>query len=142
LVNDLADRISEHRRSYNMRQIKSKDTSPEIVVRRMIYRSGFRYRLHRKDLPGRPDLVFISRRKAIFVHGCFWHQHPSSSCADSRLPKSRVGYWEPKLQRNVIRDAENQSALSQNGWQVLILWECEIESEPGETEKTLLDFLS
>lgn len=138
----MTDRISGQRRSYNMRRIRSIDTSPEIAVRGMAYHAGFRYRLNRKELPGRPDLSFLSRRKIVFVHGCFWHQHPSAKCADSRLPESNSDYWTPKLQRNIERDAKNQRMLEEDGWQVLVLWECEIESQPKQTEKTLVEFLS
>lgn len=137
----MADRISESRRRYNMQRIRSEDTSPELTVRRMIHRAGIRYRLHRKDLPGRPDLVFGTRRKVIFVHGCFWHQHPSRSCADSRLPKTRREYWEPKLRRNRERDSQNQVLLREQGWQVLVLWECEIERELKDVRSKTLDFI-
>ena len=88
------DKLSAERRSANMRQIRSKDTTPELALRRMLHRLGYRFRLHRKDLPGKPDLVFPSRRKVIFVHGCFWHQHPA--CREGRVPRSRLEYWEPK----------------------------------------------
>ena len=90
----MADRLTPERRSANMARIRAKDTKPEMIVRRMVHRLGARYRLHRKDLPGKPDLVFGPRRKVIFVHGCFWHLH---SCRDGRIPASRGDYWEPKL---------------------------------------------
>jgi DNA mismatch endonuclease, patch repair protein len=86
---------------------------------------GFRFRLHAKDLPGKPDLVFRSRKKAIFVHGCFWHQHPRRTCADGRAPKSNLGYWAAKLARTVSRDLRNREALEAMGWGVLVIWECE-----------------
>ncbi|MFC4523250.1 very short patch repair endonuclease [Cupriavidus pinatubonensis] len=114
-------------RSENMRRIRSKDTAPELLVRRLVWSLGYRYRLHRKDLPGKPDLAFGSRKKAIFVHGCFWHQHPAG-CPDSRLPKSRLEYWLPKLQRNCERDAKAVAALETAGWQVLIIWDCETKA--------------
>lgn len=114
-------------RSENMRRIRSKDTAPELLVRRLVWSLGYRYRLHRKDLPGKPDLVFGTRKKVIFVHGCFWHQHPAG-CSDSRLPKSRLGYWLPKLQRNCERDAKAVAALEAAGWQVLIIWDCETKA--------------
>lgn len=107
-----------------MRRIRSKDTSPELVLRRLIHGLGYRFRLHRKDLPGRPDLVFAKRRKIVFVHGCFWHQHPD--CREGRIPGSRLDYWAPKLIKNQIRDAANRVLLEEQGWKVLIIWECEL----------------
>ncbi|MBN1518271.1 DNA mismatch endonuclease Vsr [Candidatus Sumerlaeota bacterium] len=121
------DKISPKRRSENMRQIRSKDTKPEMVVRRLIFSMGFRYRLHRKNLPGKPDLVFAGKKKVIFVHGCFWHQHHLKTCLDSRMPKSNQEYWKPKLMRNVERDKANRKALKKIGWSVLVVWECEIK---------------
>lgn len=119
------DKISSERRSANMRAIRSKDTTPELIVRQMAYRMGYRYRLHVKTLPGKPDLVFSSRRKVIFVHGCFWHQHPAAKCADARPPRSNLGYWQPKLDRNVARDAEHAITLKADGWRSLVIWDCE-----------------
>jgi DNA mismatch endonuclease (patch repair protein) len=108
-----------------MRAIQSESTKPELLVRGLVHRMGYRYRVHRKDLPGKPDLVFVSRRKVIFVHGCFWHQHDEASCMDARLPRSNTEYWRPKLARNVERDAQSQSALRAKGWEFLVIWECE-----------------
>ena len=127
---DMADRISEERRSYNMRRIKSSNTAVELAVRRLIHGMGYRYRLYDRTLPGKPDIVFRPRLKVIFVHGCFWHQHPSADCLDSRVPKSNLGYWEPKLERTKQRDADNQQTLAENGWQPLIVWECELRNPP------------
>ena len=107
-----------------MRKIRSKDTAPELVVRRLLYRLGYRYRLHGNKLPGRPDIVFYGRRKVVFVHGCFWHQH--SGCREGRTPSSRPEYWEPKLRRNRERDAAHFAQLRAMGWSVLVIWECEI----------------
>jgi len=121
----LADKLTPPRRSANMAAIKSKDMKPELVVRRIVHALGFRYRLHRKDLPGKPDLVFGSRRKVIFVHGCFWHMHPMQGCLDARVPKSNRNYWSPKLARNVARDVEHIAALKELGWHALVIWECE-----------------
>ena len=126
----MADRISEERRSYNMRRIKSSNTSVELAVRRLIHGMGYRYRLYDRTLPGKPDIVFRPRRKVIFVHGCFWHQHPSADCLDSRVPKSNQGYWGPKLERTKQRDAENQDKLRESGWKSLIVWECELRNLP------------
>lgn len=105
-----------------MRAIRSSDTKPELLVRRLAHRCGYRFRLHRKDLPGKPDLVFPGRKAVIFVHGCFWHMH---GCPGVRAPKSNVGYWQPKLARNCERDAQSVQALRQMGWRVLTVWDCE-----------------
>lgn len=109
-------------RSANMRAIRSTGMKPELAVRKLVHGMGYRYRLHRSDLPGKPDLVFSSRQKIIFVHGCFWHSH---SCKLSHTPKSNASYWNPKLHRNKERDAENLVVLKDLGWSVLIVWECE-----------------
>lgn len=119
------DKISAERRSANMRAIRGKDTTPELTVRRTAHGMGYRYRLHVMALAGKPDLVFPSRRKVIFVHGCFWHQHAAGKCADARLPRSNLRYWQPKLARNVARDAEHVIALRAEGWRTLVIWECE-----------------
>lgn len=99
--------------------------APEMRVRRLAHALGYRFRLHRKDLPGKPDLVFPARRCIIFVHGCFWHQHPDPACRDARPPKSNQAYWLPKLSRNVARDQEHIARLEALGWRVLVIWECE-----------------
>jgi len=109
-----------------MSRIRGKDSKPELVVRRLVHGMGFRYRLHRKDVPGSPDLVFGSRKKVIFVHGCFWHRHSDSACKLSRLPKSRLDFWLPKLERNAARDAENSARLKALGWDEMVVWECEV----------------
>ena len=112
-------------RSANMRAIRSKDMRPELAVRSLVHKLGYRFRLHRKDLPGKPDLVFLSRRKVIFVHGCFWHSH--QRCRAAHVPKTNLDYWLPKLMRNQARDAKNIAALSAAGWKSLIIWECELK---------------
>lgn len=116
------DTVSKKRRSEIMANIRAKDMKPEMVVRRLVHSMGYRYRLHRRDLPGRPDLAFMGRRKAIFVHGCFWHQH--ADCYDGKLPKSNRAYWIPKLRGNEARDHENQAKLADMGWSTLVIWEC------------------
>ena len=121
------DRLNQHQRSLLMRRIGSKDTKPELFVRRLLHRMGYRYRLHANSLPGTPDIVFPSRVKVIFVHGCFWHQHPG--CRDAYIPNSRVEYWLPKLERNRQRDKENQTNLMALGWKVLIVWECQLADQ-------------
>lgn len=119
------DTISREARSENMRHIRSKGMKPERTVRGLVFRAGYRYRLHYKKLPGKPDLVFPGRRKAIFVHGCFWHQHKKQSCMIARKPKSNLDYWLPKLRRNVERGAEQVRRIRKMGWKVLVVWECE-----------------
>lgn len=118
------DKLDAARRSENMRRIRSKNTKPEMVLRSMLHRQGYRFRVHRRDLPGKPDIVFVTRRKVIFVHGCFWHQHPS--CREGRVPNSHQGYWEPKLKRNLQRDDAAMESLRRSGWEVMVVWECEI----------------
>lgn len=116
-------------RRRTMQAVKSKDTAPELLVRSLAHRMGYRFRLHRKDLPGKPDLVFPGRRKAIFVHGCFWHGH---DCArGARVPKSNRDYWTNKIARNRERDRAACAALAQSGWTYLILWECNLVNEKG-----------
>ena len=110
-----------------MRAIRSRDMKPELHVRRAAHGLGYRFRLHRADLPGKPDLVFAGRQKVIFVHGCFWHQH--RGCQDGRMPHSSLGYWRPKLMRNVKRDAEHLARLKISGWKALVIWECETRDE-------------
>lgn len=123
----MTDSLSRERRSENMRRIRGKGTAPEMKVRRAVYAMGYRYRLHVKDLPGKPDLVFRKLRKAIFVHGCFWHQH--SRCRDGQMPKSRTEYWVPKLASNVERDKRNLRSLRKQGWKVLVIWDCQTQDE-------------
>jgi DNA mismatch endonuclease (patch repair protein) len=127
------DKISQQKRAANMRSIRSADTGPEVALRSLIHGLGYRFRLHRKDLPGRPDIVFPGRRKVIFMHGCFWHQH--RDCCDGRMPKSRREYWEPKLAKNQFRDAANTALLHEQGWQVLVVWECEMKDRLALTKK-------
>jgi DNA mismatch endonuclease (patch repair protein) len=123
----MADTLTPAERSERMGRVRGKDTKPEMVVRRLVHGMGYRYRLHRRDLPGRPDLVFPRFRKVIFVHGCFWHRHPDPECKLARLPKSRLDFWLPKLEGNRRRDEANQAALLALGWHFLVIWECEIK---------------
>lgn len=123
------DTLTPAERSARMALVRAKDTKPELLVRRLVHGMGYRYRLHRRDLPGTPDLVFPGRSKVIFVHGCFWHRH--AGCALARLPKSRGDFWLPKLTANAERDARNMRALRQLGWSVLTIWECQL----GDTAK-------
>jgi DNA mismatch endonuclease, patch repair protein len=118
------DTLTPAERSARMALVRAKDTKPELMVRRFVHGMGYRYRLHRRDLPGTPDMVFPGRGKVIFVHGCFWHRH--ARCALARLPKSRGDFWLPKLTANAERDARNGRALRRLGWGVLTIWECQL----------------
>lgn len=115
-----------------MQAVGSKDTKPEMTVRRLLHAMGYRFRLHRKDLPGRPDIVLPKYRKAIFVHGCFWHAH---GCAKGRPPKSRQEYWLPKLEQNVERDRTKEEQLSALGWDVYVVWQCEMKDLDALAER-------
>jgi DNA mismatch endonuclease, patch repair protein len=134
------DRLSPERRSENMRNIRGQNTSPELAVRKLCREIGFSgYRIHRKELPGKPDIVWLGRKQAIFVHGCFWHGH---DCPEGiRKPKSNRSYWIPKIKRNQQRDAENIRSLHAAGWNVLVIWECEIPEQRYLCQK-LLKFLT
>lgn len=123
----MADHLTAAERSRHMRLIRKRDTKPEIRVRRLLHSLGYRFRLHRRDLPGTPDIVLPRLKKVIWVHGCFWHQH--RGCALARLPKSRLDYWLPKLRRNAERDEENQARLAAAGWEALVVWECETRQD-------------
>jgi DNA mismatch endonuclease (patch repair protein) len=120
---------SPETRRRTMQAVKSKDTAPEMLVRRLLHSAGYRYRLHRKDMPGCPDLVFPGRRKLIFIHGCFWHGHGCKRGA--RVPKSNIDYWAAKISRNRDRDEKSTRQLASAGWRVLVIWECEIRAELG-----------
>ena len=122
------DQLSPERRSWNMSRIKGRDTRPEIRLRSMLHRSGLRFRLHRKDLPGRPDIVLPRFRTVIFVHGCFWHRHPG--CKGSTTPATRREFWENKFEKNVARDAKIQADLEAAGWRIQVVWECELKKDP------------
>jgi len=138
----MTDKLTPAKRSENMSRIRSTETRPELYSRKLIRSLGYSgYRLHRKDLPGKPDIAFIGRKKAIFVHGCFWHQHPDPNCLDSRLPKSRQDYWLPKLERNQKRDTTSFRQLVEAGWTVLVIWECELRRE-AELLKKIQKFMA
>ncbi len=132
------DNLSPSERSKIMAKVRSKDSRPEMVVRRLVFAGGYRYRLHAKDLPGCPDIVFRGRGKAIFVHGCFWHRH--NGCALARLPKSRLDFWGSKLESNKQRDARNKRRLAREGWKVLTIWECQLK-DTERLEQTIRRFL-
>ena len=119
------DTLTPQQRSERMSRVRGRDTKPELLVRRIAHALGYRFRLHRRDLPGAPDLVFPSRRKVIFVHGCFWHRHPDPACKLARMPKSRLDFWATKLENNKDRDEKSIVRLHDLGWETLIIWECQ-----------------
>jgi len=133
------DSLSSAERSEIMARVRSKNSRPELFVRKLIFALGYRYRLHAKDLPGHPDIVFRQRRKVIFVHGCFWHRH--AACARARMPKSRVEFWLPKLEENRKRDERSRRALLRDGWKVLTIWECQLKGSErlGDRIRRFLD---
>lgn len=124
----MADRLTPEHRSWNMSRIKSKNTKPEIVLRSLLHRSGFRFRLHDKKLPGRPDIVLPKYQSVIFVNGCFWHRH--EHCKLSYTPKSRQNFWDKKFSDTVNRDQKKIKLLKESGWNVITVWECELNSNP------------
>ncbi len=132
------DPLTKRQRSRQMALVKSKNTVPEIVVRRAVWRLGYRYRLHAGDVPGRPDIVLKALRRVIFVHGCFWHRH--KGCARTRTPKSRARFWTKKFAENVARDRSTRIRLSRAGWKVLVIWEC-MSEKPAVLEASLRSFL-
>lgn len=130
------DIVDKARRSAMMAAIKGKNTKPEMLVRRTAHSLGFRYRLHRRDLPGSPDLVFPGRRKVVFVHGCYWHRHPG--CRFAYEPKSNVDFWTQKFDRNVERDRQALTRLKELGWNPLVIWECECDELEAIAQRLLM----
>ena len=139
----MTDILTPDARSERMGRVRDRDTKPELVVRRLLHGMGYRYRLHSKDLPGKPDIVFRGRRKAIFVHGCFWHRHAEPTCKLARLPKSRLDFWVPKLDANRTRDIDNIERLKAMGWKVLLVWECQLRDREqlGNTLRRFIEGL-
>lgn len=135
----MTDVFSSKKRSQIMRAVTSKDTDPEMQVRRAVHAMGYRYRLHVAGLPGKPDLVFPRLSKVIFVHGCFWHQHRCKR--GRRIPKTRREYWEAKLARNVERDRRHRRKLRRDGWEVLVVWECQLRKDSEAVKEKLREFL-
>lgn len=135
------DTLTRRERSERMALIRSKDTKPELLVRKIARSCGYNFRPHVSGLPGKPDLVFPRYRKVIFVHGCFWHRHPSKKCALARLPKTRLGFWKPKLEQNRRRDLRNIAKLRRNKWGVSVVWECQLHS-PEAIRTRLRRFLT
>ena len=129
----MTDIFDPEKRSEVMSRIRGRDTKPEMIVRRIAHGLGFRFRLHRRDLPGSPDLVFPKHRAVIMVHGCFWHRHPG--CRYATSPKTRVRFWEEKFEGNVVRDRRNEDALDELGWRVLVIWECETRDREAVAER-------
>lgn len=134
----LADTRTPSQRRHIMQSVRSQNTGPEMAVRSLLHKLGFRFRLHRKELPGTPDITFPSKRKVIFVHGCFWHGH---CCKKGGLPKSRLDYWGAKITKNRERDADVVARLNQLGWTVLTVWQCELQDSDALARK-LIDFLN
>ncbi|WP_040650652.1 very short patch repair endonuclease [Roseovarius sp. 217] len=134
------DILTPEQRSERMSRVRGRDTKPEMLVRRLTHGMGYRYRLHRRGLPGSPDLVFPSRMKVIFVHGCFWHQHLDPGCKLARLPKSKLDFWGPKLETNRERDERNLVLLAELGWDVLVIWECQTKNRE-ELQTRIGEFL-
>ena len=132
------DTLTHIERSERMRRVKSRDTKPEQRLRKLVWGLGYRYRKHRRDIPGNPDLTFISRKRAVFLHGCFWHRHDCPS--GRRAPKSRVAFWTEKFRRNTARDAVVGKTLRRVGWKSLVIWECELRSPPT-VERKIRKFL-
>lgn len=131
----MVDSLTIEERSRRMSLIRSRNTKPEIIVRKLLWGMGFRYRLHAKELPGKPDIVFRKKKLALLIHGCFWHMH--KDCRLWRLPKSRQEFWETKLLSNRQRDIRNQLELESIGWKVLVIWECEMKNLPALTKKVI-----
>ena len=123
----MTDTISPERRSWNMSRIRSKNTKPEMIVRSTLHKMGYRFRLHRKDLPGTPDIVLPKYKAVIFVHGCFWHRH--QGCKNCYTPKSRTDFWKRKFQDTIVRDRRNTDELELLGWRDLVIWECETKQD-------------
>lgn len=135
----MADVLSLDQRHRCMSHIRSKDTKPELKVRKWLWGHGYRYRLNVKSVPGKPDIVMRPYRTAIFVNGCFWHGH--ENCRKARIPKSNIGFWEAKIERNRKRDRENYRVLQENGWQVIVIWECQLTPKKLELTMREVDFL-
>jgi len=129
------DRLSKEERSLNMSKIKSKDTLPEIRLRKALWRIGYRYRLHYKSLPGKPDIVIPKYKIVIFVHGCFWHRH--KNCIEASRPKTNSEYWETKINKNIERDKKHQKEIKKTGYKIIIIWECMVKKDIEENIKLL-----
>jgi len=136
----MTDTLTPSQRSERMSRVRARDTKPELVVRRLVHALGYRFRLHRRDMPGSPDIVLPRFRSVILVHGCFWHRHDDPDCRLARMPKSRIEFWGPKLASNQARDERVRRALEALGWRVLVIWECEVKDQ-GKLRREILEFL-
>jgi DNA mismatch endonuclease (patch repair protein) len=134
----MTDRLDREKRSWNMSRIRSTDTKPEIAVRKALHAAGFRFRLHVRDLPGKPDIVLPKWKTIVFVHGCFWHRH--KGCKDTTTPKTRTGWWLEKFKKNVTNDQKKRQALKTLGWRVVIIWECETK-DTNFIENTVTSYI-
>ena len=132
------DVLTKEQRHRNMSNIRSKNTKPEMIVRSLVHSLGYRYRLHRKDLAGKPDMIFVARRKVMFIHGCFWHLH---DCKFGKVePKTNAEFWQAKRHSNAVRDKQNVRLLKKEGWQICIIWECELRNKPA-LQRRIIKFL-
>ena len=136
----MVDKLTPERRSWNMSRIRSKNTKPELIVRSLLHRMGFRFRVNRKDLPGKPDLTLSKYRTVIFVHGCFWRRH--QGCKGATTPSTRREFWEKKFTDNVARDRRNHRELRKAGWNVVVLWECEVKADPAAVVQRVAEALA
>jgi DNA mismatch endonuclease (patch repair protein) len=134
----MVDHLTPEKRSWNMSRIRSGNTKPEMIVRSVLHRMGYRFMLHRKDLPGKPDIVLPKYNTVIFVHGCYWHRH--EGCKYAYNPKSRIDFWQKKFKSNVERDKKNRMALEELGWNVKVIWECEIKNQETLKKKVISIF--
>jgi len=135
----MSDPLTPEQRSWTMSRVRSKNTKPELIVRSMLHRCGYRFRVNREDLPGKPDIVLRKYRTAIFVHGCFWHRHPG--CKHATMPATRMEYWRAKFDRNVQRDGRNLRLLRKAGWRVIVVWECQVMRNPRAVLQRIIRLL-
>ena len=136
----MVDSLSPEKRSWNMGRISGKNTKPELAVRSMLHRMGFQFRVNKKELPGKPDIVLTKYKTVVFVHGCFWHRH--KNCRDASTPKTRTDFWQKKFDGNVVRDKRNIYSLDQMGWRVIVVWECELKQPDALASKLKNQILS